>query len=491
MSVKNPYESLVAISESISKVQDTSALLDTIMDIALETLSAERGFILLNNNENGNGHQPVAARNMTKETISSIQNLSTSVVNQVLKENKPLLSIDAQSDDRFQGAESVVVQQIKSVLCTPLILNGKSIGVIYMDSRVSRKQFDKSSLEFLKAFSRQATVAITNTRILENLKSENKRLKKQVTIYNGFPDIIGKSDSMLHVFDLIRDVADSSASILIEGESGTGKELVARALHVNSSRGENPFIPIFCGSLSENLLESELFGHKKGSFTGATESKKGLFEEADKGTIFLDEIADISPNIQTKLLRVIQEGEVKPVGETQIKKVDVRIVSATNKNLMIEADKGNFRADLYYRLNVINIKMPPLRERRDDIPILANHFLQYYALKNKKNVNSLSKDAGEHLMEYHWPGNVRELENAIERAVILAKGSELESHLFQLAKVESQLPLGKTLDEINKFAIIKTIAMLGNNRTKAAKVLGVSRRWLQYRLKDWGMVDDN
>jgi len=412
MSVKNPYESLVAISESISKVQDTSALLDTIMDIALETLSAERGFILLNNNENGNGHQPVAARNMTKETISSIQNLSTSVVNQVLKENKPLLSIDAQSDDRFQGAESVVVQQIKSVLCTPLILNGKSIGVIYMDSRVSRKQFDKSSLEFLKAFSRQATVAITNTRILENLKSENKRLKKQVTVYNGFPDIIGKSDSMLHVFDLIRDVADSSASILIEGESGTGKELVARALHVNSSRGENPFIPIFCGSLSENLLESELFGHKKGSFTGATESKKGLFEEADKGTIFLDEIADISPNIQTKLLRVIQEGEVKPVGETQIKKVDVRIVSATNKNLMIEADKGNFRADLYYRLNVINIKMPPLRERRDDIPILANHFLKYYALKNKKNVNSLSKDAGEHLMEYHWPGNVRELENA-------------------------------------------------------------------------------
>jgi len=491
MSVKNPYESLVAISESISKVQDTSALLDTIMDIALETLSAERGFILLNNNENGNGHQPVAARNMTKETISSIQNLSTSVVNQVLKENKPLLSIDAQSDDRFQGAESVVVQQIKSVLCTPLILNGKSIGVIYMDSRVSRKQFDKSSLEFLKAFSRQATVAITNTRILENLKSENKRLKKQVTVYNGFPDIIGKSDSMLHVFDLIRDVADSSASILIEGESGTGKELVARALHVNSSRGENPFIPIFCGSLSENLLESELFCHKKGSFTGATESKKGLFEEADKGTIFLDEIADISPNIQTKLLRVIQEGEVKPVGETQIKKVDVRIVSATNKNLMIEADKGNFRADLYYRLNVINIKMPPLRERRDDIPILANHFLKYYALKNKKNVNSLSKDAGEHLMEYHWPGNVRELENAIERAVILSKGSELEEDLFQLAKVESQLSLGKTLDEINKFAIIKTIEMHGNNRTKAAKVLGVSRRWLQYRLKDWGMVDGN
>jgi Nif-specific regulatory protein len=428
---------------------------------------------------------------MSKETISSIQNLSTSVVNQVLHDNKPVLSIDAQSDYRFQGAESVVVQQIKSVLCTPLILNGKSIGVIYMDSRVSNKQFDKSSLEFLKAFSRQATVAIINTRILENLKSENRRLKKQVSGNTVFPEIIGKSDPMARIFNMIRDVADSTASILIEGESGTGKELVARALHVNSSRSENPFIPIFCGSLSENLLESELFGHKKGAFTGATETKKGLFEEADNGTIFLDEIADISSTIQTKLLRVIQEGEVKPVGETQIKKVDVRIVSATNKDLKLEVEEGKFREDLYYRLNVINIKMPPLRERREDIPILANHFIKHYALKNKKNVNSLSKDAGEHLMEYHWPGNVRELENAIERAVILAKKPELERDHFQLAKMESQLPLGKTLDEINKFAIIKTIEMLGNNRSKAAKVLGVSRRWLQYRLKDWGMVDGN
>jgi Nif-specific regulatory protein len=491
MSVKNPYESLVAISENITRVQDTAVLLDTIMDVALETLSAERGFILLNSNGKKDGHQPVAARNMSKKTISSIQNLSTSVVNQVLKDNKPLLSIDAQSDDRFQGAESVVIQQIKSILCTPLILNGKSIGVIYMDSRVSNRQFDKSSLEFLKAFSRQATIAITNTRLLENLKSENKRLKKQIDGTNRFPEIIGKSESMLHIFDLIRDIADSTASILIEGESGTGKELVARALHVHSSRSENPFIPIFCGSLSENLLESELFGHKKGAFTGASENKIGLFEEADKGTVFLDEIADISINIQTKLLRVIQEGEVKRVGETDIRNVDVRIVSATNKDLKLEVENGNFREDLFYRLNVINIKMPPLRERRNDISLLADHFLRYYALKNKKNIHSLSKEAIEHLNEYHWPGNVRELENAIERAVILAKGSELDSGLFQLAKVESHLPLGKTLDEINKFAIIKTIEMLGNNRTKAAKVLGVSRRWLQYRLKDWGMVDGN
>jgi len=491
MSGKNPYESLVTISESISHVEDTSVLFDTIMDIALETLSAERGFILVNNKENGDRYQPVAARNMSKETISSIQNLSTSVVNQVLKENRPLLSIDAQSDERFEGAESVVVQQIKSVLCTPLALSGKSIGVIYMDSQVSNKQFDESNLEFLNAFSRQASIAIANTRILEYLKSENKRLKKQISGSSAFPEIIGKSEAMFQIFNLIRDVADSTASVMIEGDSGTGKELVARALHSRSSRSESPFFPLFCGSLSENLLESELFGHKKGSFTGASENKKGLFEEADKGTIFLDEIADISPNIQTKLLRVIQEGEVKRVGETEIRKVDVRILSATNKDLRTEVEKGRFREDLYYRLNVINIKMPPLRERRDDIPLLVNHFMKYYAFKNKKNIHTISKEALENLTEYHWPGNVRELENAMERAVILAKGSELDTGLFQLTKVESHLPLGKTLDEINKYAIIKTIEMLGNNRSKAAKVLGVSRRWLQYRLKDWGMVDGN
>jgi Nif-specific regulatory protein len=491
MLVKNPYDSLVAISESISKAEDPSVLFDTIMDIALETLSAERGFILLNSTENGNGYQPVAARNMSKDNISSIQNLSTSVVNKVLRDNEPLLSIDAQADDRFQGAESVVVQQIKSVLCTPLNLNGKSIGVIYMDSRVSSTQFDNSNLEFLNAFSRQASIAIMNTRILENLKSENKRLKKQVLSNSISPEFIGKSESMLRIFDLIRDVADSTASVVIEGESGTGKELVARALHAHSSRSEKPFLPIFCGSLSENLLESELFGHKKGAFTGATENKKGLFEEADGGTIFLDEIADVSPNIQAKLLRVIQEGEVKRVGETQIRNVDVRIVSATNKDLKLEVDEGRFREDLYYRLIVISLKMPPLRERRDDIPLLANHFMKNYALKNKKNIHSLSKEALENLTEYQWPGNVRELENAMERAVILAKGSELDSGHFQLSKVESHLPLGKTLDEINKFAILKTIEMLGNNRTKAAKILGVSRRWLQYRLKDWGMIDGN
>jgi Nif-specific regulatory protein len=360
-----------------------------------------------------------------------------------------------------------------------------------MDSRVSNRQFDKSSLDFLNAFSRQAAFAIHNARILENLKSENNRLKRQISDKTLFPEIIGKSESMLRIFDLIRDVADSTASILIEGESGTGKELVARALHAHSSRSANPFLPIFCGSLSENLLESELFGHRKGAFTGATESKKGLFEEADTGTIFLDEIADISPNLQTKLLRILQEGEIKRVGETQIRNVDVRIVSATNKDLSAEVNKGHFREDLYYRLNVINIKIPPLRERRDDIPLLADHFIRYYALKNKKNIHSLDQDALNILIEYQWPGNVRELENAIERAVILAKSSQLDSRLFPLSKIDSHLPLGKSLDEINKFAIIKTIEMLGNNRTKAAKILGVSRRWLQYRLKEWGMVDGN
>ncbi len=234
-----------------------------------------------------------------------------------------------------------------------------------------------------------------------------------------------------------------------------------------------------------------MFGHKKGAFTGASDNKTGLFEDADGGTVFLDEISEISLSMQTKLLRVIQEGEIKRVGENLQRKVDVRIISATNKNLTEEIQQGRFREDLFYRLNVIRLTLPPLRERPDDITILADHFLKFYVQKNKKNSLRLSRETLELLRDYHWPGNVRELENTIERATVLAKHSEIKPDLFQLQKIDNQLPLGKTLDEINKFAILKTIEMVGENRTKAAQVLGVSRRWLQYRLKEWGLVNGN
>ncbi len=491
MALTTPYETLLRISEEINTVHEINTLLERIMDLALETLKAERGFILLKNSSDATSYEVVTMRNISRESVATIRDLSTSVVNQVLESGEAVFSLDAQADNRFAGAESIVMQQIKSVMCTPLKKETRFFGAIYVDSRAAARQFDKESLTFLQAFAGQAAIAISNTRLMEELQSENKKLKKQLASGQLFPEIIGKSTPMIKIFDLIRDVADSTASILIEGESGTGKELVARALHVHSGRSKRSFLPIFCGSLAENLLESELFGHKKGAFTGASENKPGLFEEAHLGTLFLDEIADISMNIQTKLLRVIQEGETKRVGDNQLRHVDVRILSATNKDLWKEVEAGNFREDLYFRLNVIDIKMPPLRERKDDIPLLCEHFLKKYTEKNKKNVKRISVQAIRILQAYGWPGNVRELENAVERAVILARNPEIGPELFQMRKSETQMPIGKSLKEINKFAILQTIKIVDGNRTKAAEILGVSRRWLQYQLKEWGMVDGN
>ncbi len=492
MSPQNPFEALLTISKEINSVRETSVLLDRVMDIAMQVLKAERGFILLKTSGQTIDFEAVTARNISQESISSIRELSSSVVNQVLAKGEPVVAVDAQEDQRFSGAESIVLQNIRSVMCTPLIRQEELLGAIYMDNRVDAGQFTDESLQFLRAFASQAAIALENAQLFEQLQSENLRLRKQISLHDSFPEIIGKSRVITNILELINDVADSAASVLIEGESGTGKELVARALHAHSSRKDHLFIPLFCGSLSENLLESELFGHVKGAFTGALENKTGLFEEAHLGTLFLDEIADINKNIQTKLLRVIQEGEIKRVGESGIRNVDVRIVSATNKDLWQEVDKENFREDLYYRLNVINIKMPPLRERKEDIPLLADHFLQKYSLKNKKQLNGFTSEAIDRLKNYSWPGNIRELENAIERAAILAKEPIISANLFHLTRSRPEGDLiGKPLKEIEKHAILKTLEVAENNRTKAAQMLNVSRRWLQYRLKEWGIVDEN
>ncbi len=360
-----------------------------------------------------------------------------------------------------------------------------------MDNRSGVGKFTQESIDFLEAFAQQAAVAIANARLYESLHSENIKLRKQIEERVLFPEIIGRSPKIQDIFDMVRNVAASEATVLIGGESGTGKELIAKAIHANSTRKDMPFVPVFCGSLTETLLESELFGHKRGSFTGATENKPGLFEEANGGTFFLDEIGDISKNIQTKLLRVLQEGEVKRVGENVTHKIDVRIIAATNKDLWDMVQKGEFREDLYYRLNVINITMPPLRERTDDIMLLADHFLHVYAERNKKHLTGLSEGAKKALLNYSWPGNIRELENTIERAVIMARSHLIEEHDLRLQKREEKLEIGMSLKEIEKMAVLKTLESVNGNRTKAAEKLGVSRRWLQYQLKEWGEIDGN
>jgi two-component system response regulator AtoC len=320
------------------------------------------------------------------------------------------------------------------------------------------------------------------------LVEENLSLRQRLEDRYRFENIIAKSSKMQRVIEVIKVVARSSATVLITGESGTGKELVARAIHSQSGRRSKPFVAVSCAALPESLLESELFGHEKGSFTGAYAQKKGKFEFANGGTLFLDEVGEMSANIQVHLLRVLEEKEFTRVGGNEPIKVDVRVISATNKDLRKAIEKQEFREDLYYRLNVVNIELPPLRERKEDIPLLAEHFLHKFAVENRKEVTEFSPEAIEFLLDYDWPGNVRELENAIERAIILSKDSPITT--ADLPQ-ENLLPVGSTstgknLKEVEKSHILNILRETGENYSEAARILGVSRMTLYNKAKEYG-----
>ena len=318
-------------------------------------------------------------------------------------------------------------------------------------------------------------------------------LRSELKASLGPEVIVGQSESMKKVEELVQKVGPTDTTVLISGESGTGKELVARAIHRCSSRKDKPFVAVDCGSLVENLFESELFGHVKGSFTGATATKYGRFELANGGTLFFDEIGNIGINIQTKLLRVIQEREITKVGSTQVVKVDVRIVAATNMDLQKGIEAGTFREDLFYRLSVVPISLPPLRQRKDDIPFLANYFLKKYNKKRKKNVTAISDRAMKALSEYDWPGNVRELENAIERAVVLAGDEVVRSSdllYYGLSVEESSKTNGVTtqrLVDVEKEHITRTFKMFNGHRGKTAERLGIDRKTLRLKLRKYGI----
>lgn len=328
------------------------------------------------------------------------------------------------------------------------------------------------------------------------LEQENLYLKERLSDRFDFSNIIGRSPSMTRLFETVALVAPSEATALIVGESGTGKELIANAIHQNSPRKDRPLIIVNCAALPETLLESELFGHEKGAFTGAITRKQGRFQLAHNSSIFLDEIAEMAPATQAKILRVLQEREFEPVGSTQTIKVDTRVIAATNKNLEEEIQAGRFREDLYYRLNVVTVDLPPLRQRREDIPLLADFFLKQYAEKNRRLIKGFTPRATDLLMRYEWPGNVRELENIIERAVIMARGEmitplEFPNDLQNLdeALKESRIDLtpGRSLKEVEKVLILRTLEETGGNRTHAARILGISRRTLQLKLKEYGI----
>ncbi len=337
-------------------------------------------------------------------------------------------------------------------------------------------------------------LAVKNAAEHRRLLEENLRLKKSLRERYNFKNIIGKSAAMQQVFDLIAQVAPRRSTILVQGDSGTGKELVAKAIHASSGRADAPFVAINCGNIPSDLLESEIFGHAKGAYTGATSSKKGLFEVADGGTLFLDEVATISLETQAKLLRVIQEREFRRLGGLENIKVDVRIIAATNRDLQAAVEQGTFRDDLYYRLNVIVIKLPPLQERSEDVPLLADHFIKRYCEENEKELCVLEPSALKVLMDYHWPGNVRELENVIERAVVLAPGNVITADLFpkslshflpdsQVKIPVDGLPLKERVTNYERSLILAALDHTDWNQKRAAELLSVNATTLSEKLK--------
>jgi len=473
--------------------REIGRLLETILRLAREMMNADLAVIVP-----GDPARTSPILSSSDDITAGAKSFAASrdVISRVFNSGSPELIHDIQTDSRYASGStsSIILQQITSIICVPMLLDKEIVGVLYLDSRRNRKRFTDDNRQFVETFARMAAIAIDYANDYFELGRETNRLKNEVRESWDLQQIIGReiigsSRKMADVFNVLKRVMNSDISVLLQGDSGTGKELIARALHYNGQRRDKPFIAQFCGNLSEELLESELFGHKKGSFTGAITDKKGLMEIADGGTFFLDEIADISPTIQAKLLRVIQEGEIRRVGDTEARHVNLRIISATNKNLKEEVNGGRFREDLYYRLNVITITLPPLRERVGDIPLLASHFIEKVAEKNHIPAKHLTSRALRALENYNWPGNVRELYNTIERAMILSQGEEIDAEDLFIPRSETMYVGRKPLKDIEREVVLKTLEEFGHNKTRTADALGVSLRWLHYKINEWKNQD--
>ncbi len=413
------------------------------------------------------------------------------------KQEYPIVIIDMKLPGGIDGLE--LLQRIKGMYNASVLIMTAYGGIETAVEAMRRGAFNYITKPF-----NLDEIILNIDRLIEQQKilDENKYLHSELEKVYGLKKIVGSSREIQKVLDMISRVAFSSATVLITGESGTGKELVARAIHFTGNRKDRKFVAINCATLSESLLESELFGHIKGAFTGAIKDKKGLFEEADGGALFMDEIGDIPKSIQAKLLRVLQEGEFISLGDTVTKKVDVRIIAATNQDLMQRVQEKEFREDLYYRLNVINIKMPPLRERKEDIPLLLNHFIEKYNKKENRHIKGISPEVEKEFYQYHWPGNVRELENVIERAITLTnediisenvvlprvkKEGSLEAQEGDLLSQPYKEARRHALDAFNVKYIINILNKNGGNVTNAAKESGIERQYLQRMLKRYNV----
>jgi len=425
------------------------------------------------------------------------------VLLKVVRERAAVLAVDAPS--AAFSSESMLGANIQSTIGVPLWKGNEILGVLEVDSRAAPAMFDARDVDTLAVLAADASLAVAHTRAIarltlaeQRLERENAFLKGRERARTGEVEIIGKSRAMGELLKQLDKVVDTRVSVLIEGETGTGKELIASALHYRSRRREKLFVAQNCAAFSEQLLESELFGHKRGAFTGATEEKKGLFEVADGGTLFLDEIGEMPLGLQAKLLRVLQEGELRPVGSTQVKHVNVRIVAATNRKLEDEVSAGRFRQDLYYRLKVFPIEVPPLRERREDIAALAEHFLALHSREMGKPVAGFAQETLAALAGHDWPGNVRELSNEVQRLVIQAEPgafvtpAELSASVRKTGALVEQTgaasgTLKDRVEQVERFILLEVLREHDNNKTSAAKVLGITREGLHKKLKQLGI----
>jgi Nif-specific regulatory protein len=432
--------------------------------------------------------------------------VARSVYRKVVRERAAVLAADAPSE--AFASESMMGASIRSTIGVPLWRGDDVVGVLQADNRSTSGLLTNNDMELLLLLASNASLAVSSARLIKRLSSVEVQLKKENSFLKGREEkrrgggkdttIIGDSDAMRALQRQLDKVVDTRVTVLIEGETGTGKELIASAVHYRSRRRDKLFVAQNCAAISENLLESELFGHKKGAFTGAVDEKKGLFEIADGGTLFLDEVNSTSLSLQSKLLRALQEGEIRPVGGTTAKHVDVRIVAATNRNLEELVEKGLFREDLFYRLKVFPLRLPPLRERRDDISLLASHFLARYSQEIGKPAGGFSQQALELLTSYEWPGNVRELQNEIQRLVIqLDEGAfvtpellspQIKKALGVVAKASvAKGTLREMMDSVEKYLLLETLRDHGQNKTAAAKSLGITREGLHKKLRQHGM----
>ncbi|MGH7496882.1 MAG: sigma 54-interacting transcriptional regulator [bacterium] len=502
LAVAEKYRTLYEIGKLIASEMEIEALLRLAMDEVLAITRAERGFIALVEDDHRLDFR--AARNIEKKDVEQPRfHVSRSIIQRVLAEGKVVCLPDALTDGGFGAIESVRRLQLLSVLCTPLIIRERVAGVIYVDNTNVKYLFDEMTAELLTRLSQLVATALQNACVFTDLKKSQQQLASELRARFQFDAIIGSGPAMTKILQIVADVADTDSTILIRGENGTGKDLIARALHYNSRRRDHPFVAINCGAIPEALIESELFGHEKGAFTSAVIRRQGKFELAHGGTIFLDEIGEMTLPTQVKLLRVLQECTFAPVGSNVEKYCDVRVIAATNRDLKKMMAQATFREDLYYRLNVIDLHVPPLRDRREDILLLIDHFLRKHNKQEK--LPRLSKPVEQLLLDFGYPGNVRQLDNIIQRAVIFSKGGTIEvQHLpeevqnsaiyhehDEQGQATFQQRKHRAIEKFEREELIRILTLTGGKVRESARIAGMYPANFSDKLQQYGLKADD